>query len=116
MISLLKNNNKEKFTSECEVKKLEKLEKKITVYNFNTLWCGYSRQFQPIFEEFKIKNQSDNIIIKDIKCDNENNTELCKKYPLPGFPTVLFIEGDKISEYKGNRTVDGLTKYLNIFK
>tara|TARA_B110000977_G_scaffold201234_1_gene294884 strand:- start:900 stop:1328 length:429 start_codon:yes stop_codon:yes gene_type:complete len=117
MIKLFKKNNKEEFTSDSDVKEPNKLEKgkKIIVYNFNTLWCGYSREFEPIFKEFKIKNQSDSIIIKDIKCDNENNTELCKKYKLPGFPTVLFIEGDKIEEYQGNRTLEDLTNSLNIF-
>ena len=109
---------KEEFTTENKTVESEKpkVNKKITVYNFNTLWCGYSRQFQPAFDEFKRKNESDNVKIIDVKCDNENNLELCKKYPLPGFPTVLFVEGDRIAEYQGNRTPEDLTKTLNTFQ
>lgn len=110
--------DKEEFSSTeestCKAKKPSN--SKIKVYNFNTLWCGYSRQFQPIFDDFKSKNKSDNVEIIDVKCDNENNLELCKKYPIPGYPTVLFVEGDRVVEYQGNRTVEDLTKSLQIFQ
>lgn len=110
--------DKEEFSSTeestCKAKKPSNL--KIKVYNFNTLWCGYSRQFQPIFDDFKSKNKADNVEIIDVKCDNENNLELCKKYPIPGYPTVLFVEGDRVAEYQGNRTVEDLTKSLQIFQ
>ena len=85
---------------------------KIYAYNFNTSWCGYSQQFDPIWNEFcdKVKDKS-NIITKDIKCDDDSNHEICQKYQsyVPGYPTVLFIkEGHTPIEYDGPREVDSL--------
>ena len=89
---------------------------KIKVYNFNTNWCGYSKQFQHIWDEFKKDNTDPDIDIIDVKCDDENNLELCKKYNIPGYPTVLFVKDDKMLEYKGDRTVDDLKKECINFK
>jgi thiol-disulfide isomerase/thioredoxin len=110
--------SKEDFTIENKIIKstIPNVNKKITVYNFNTVWCGHSRKFQPIFDEFKNKNESNDVNIIDVKCDDENNLKLCQKYKLPGFPTVLFVEGNRIEEYQGNRTVEDLTNTLNIFQ
>ena len=58
IISFLRKT-KEEFTTENKAieseKPKNKKNKNIKVYNFNTLWCGYSRQFQPAFDEFKRK-------------------------------------------------------------
>lgn len=90
---------------------------KIHAYNFNTSWCGYSRQFEPIWNEFcdKVKNRN-NIVTKDIKCDDDSNNEICNRYQsyVPGYPTVLFIkEGHTPIEYDGPREVDSLLQKVN---
>ena len=37
-------------------------ESKITIYNFNTTWCGHSKNFQPIWDKFvESINANDNI-------------------------------------------------------
>lgn len=82
------------------------------IYNFNTAWCGYSVRFQPIWDEFALNNNNNtNIEIIDVKCDNDNNKELCNKYEVPGFPSVLKVSSNKITLYNGPRTVEGLTKF-----
>ena len=94
----------------------EKSDNIIKVYNFNTLWCGYSRQFQPNWDKFADMNDDSDVEIVDVKCDNETNKELCTKYSIPGFPTVLFVKGDKVGEYSGDRSVDDLKGALENFK
>lgn len=89
---------------------------KLKVYNFNTLWCGYSRQFQPNWDKFADMNDDSDVEIVDVKCDNETNKALCTKYSIPGFPTVLFVKGDKVGEYSGDRSVDDLKGALENFK
>lgn len=119
-------NNDETFTEiegnsdEVIVKEIEDNSKisddKLKVYNFNTLWCGYSRQFQPNWDKFADMNDDSDVEIVDVKCDNEINKELCTKYSIPGFPTVLFVKGDKVGEYSGDRSVDDLKGALENFK
>tara|TARA_B100000161_G_C33317173_1_gene309750 strand:+ start:178 stop:594 length:417 start_codon:yes stop_codon:yes gene_type:complete len=91
---------------------------KLKIYNFNTSWCGYSKQFQPVWDEFQQKNKSnENVIIKDVKCDNDDDDEaieLCQKYDVPGYPTVIFHKGDNKVDYQGKRTVSALEEQMEL--
>lgn len=88
---------------------------KTTVYNFNTEWCGYSRDFQPEWNIFvnSIKN-SDGIRAYDVKCDNEQNKDLCKKYDIPGYPSVVIETENRVEIYNGPRNALALRKYLKL--
>lgn len=83
-----------------------------TIYNFNTSWCGYSVNFQPIWNEFMEKNNDNNIKIIDVKCDNPENESLCNRYPVEGFPTVLKVKNNVITPYNGPRTLEGLQDFM----
>ena len=64
------SRNKEFFSDTNNNDNQENKDSKIKVYNFNTSWCGYSKQFQPTWDEFQKKYKSDNrVIVKDVKCD-----------------------------------------------
>ena len=84
----------------------------LKVYNFNTSWCGHSKNFQPTWDEFMKKNNGKNgVVIKDVKCDDEEDTEaqaLCEKFDVPGYPSVIFSKGSQKMDYMGPRTVESL--------
>ena len=86
-----------------------------TVYNFNTSWCRYSREFEPEWNAFvnSLKN-SDNIKAIDVKCDNDQNKELCKKYDIPGYPSVVIESKNNVELYNGQRNSKAIRKYLNL--
>lgn len=96
----------------------------IKAYNFNTSWCGYSVKFQDEWNKFTSAAGEVGVVAHDIKCDNDENNEICKKYGemyLPeadepvvtGFPTVVFeVPGQEHPiVYPGNRTSDGLIEF-----
>jgi thiol-disulfide isomerase/thioredoxin len=83
---------------------------KQTIYNFNTTWCKYSRDFQPIWDQFEKENKNENLEIKDVKCDDEN--ELCNKYPVRGYPTVILDTNGSVKEFSGKRTIKALTNFV----
>jgi thiol-disulfide isomerase/thioredoxin len=83
-----------------------------TIYNFNTSWCGYSVRFQPIWDEFTEANKNNNIKIVDVKCDKSENEDLCNKYSVEGFPTVLKVKDNVMIPYKGQRTLEGLQNFV----
>jgi thiol-disulfide isomerase/thioredoxin len=100
-IFFLNFNSKEKYTEKTN---------KQTIYNFNTTWCKYSRDFQPIWDQFEKENKNENLEIKDVKCDDEN--ELCNKYPVRGYPTVILDTNGSVKEFSGKRTIEALTNFV----
>jgi thiol-disulfide isomerase/thioredoxin len=85
---------------------------KVKVYNFNTKWCGYSVRFQPEWDIFqKEVNAKGNLVdveAYDIKCDNPSFDQMCKKYDVPGFPTVIIEKGSDKKVYTGPRTAQSI--------
>jgi len=88
---------------------------KIKIYNFNTTWCGHSKNFQPIWDMFSESlTNEDNIITYDVKCDDNINEKLSERYYIDGYPTIIIDYGDKFIKYSGPRTVNGLRSILNL--
>ena len=80
----------------------------VLVDNFNHTW-----------DKLNEDNNDSGVDIIDVKCDDENNQDakkLCQKYPVRGYPTVLFVKGDNIVEYSGDRTFKDLKDSLEYFK
>jgi len=107
LMNILPSDNKEGFTNNTD---------SVSVYNFNTSWCGYSRKFQPVWEQFCDTVKNNNIETYDIKCDDETNDAnqaLCKKYNIRAYPTVIIVRNTDFKTYDGPRTVDDLVKSVN---
>lgn len=86
------------------------------IYNFSTSWCGHCQNFQPTWDKFsKDINNSDNIQALDIKCDKSENKELCDKYSdiIPGYPCIIMVKDNIVSNYKGQRTIEGLQAFVD---
>ena len=100
--------------------KKEKLSKVLYCY-----WkdCGYCKQFNPIWDEFYSQEggNSDIELIKVEKDDNYNKAmgmsgpDIMKKFNITGYPSILLLDNNnnKIDDYKGPRTLDGLKELLN---
>jgi len=87
---------------------------KTKIYNFNTSWCGYSVRFQSIWDKFADSLNNPNIDVIDVKCDNDNNKDLCQKYDIPGYPSVIKVtSSNKVIDYEGPRTIEGLINFAN---
>jgi thiol-disulfide isomerase/thioredoxin len=91
----------------------------IKVYNFNTEWCGYSVRFQPEWNKFMTRINTNkeiaDVIAYDIKCDKEENEKICAEYQIEGFPTVLLEKGGDRKVYQGERSAEALIEGLSKF-
>ena len=98
-----KSQEKPKTIEEKKEKFSNAINSRLKIFNFNTEWCGYSKKFQPIWNDFS-DNVKDNMNIKaiDVKCDNDQNKDLCNKYNIKGFPTVIIVKNNEPHEYSGN--------------
>jgi thiol-disulfide isomerase/thioredoxin len=74
--------------------------------------CGHCKNFTPIWDEFCSANSSS---IKTYKFEQSQVQEQITSYSISGFPTILLLDENnaKIDEYSGQRTVEGLTSYVN---
>ena len=47
-----------------------------------------------------------------VNCDEGENSNLCTSYDVAGFPTVLYLNKDHFYEFRSDRTVEGLHKFV----
>jgi thiol-disulfide isomerase/thioredoxin len=107
---LLNEKDSEKFTQD-----IEKFtdNKKTKVFNFNTLWCGWSKKFQPEWDKFSESVKTNpNIEAIDVKCDNPENEQMCKDYDVPGFPYIVVEKNNVKTSYDGQRTSEAMLKNI----
>lgn len=79
---------------------------------FYAPWCGHCRNLAPIWDELA-KSSKDGSSVSIVKVDCTKFTDLCKKYSIRGYPSLLFFSnGEKVSEYQGSRSLDDLKDFV----
>lgn len=84
---------------------------KDVLVEFYAPWCGHCKQLAPIYDQLaeNLKDKSDVVIAKiDATANELENTKISS------FPTITFYPKDKskVVEYNGERTLEGLTKFV----
>jgi len=131
-ISSLQNSEKEKMTNQGQIqcrtpidnnqKNLIPVPKQLpplpvakdSIILYYTDWCGHSQRMQPEWDAFA-KEYAGRLHIEKIDC--EKNRDRCGK--VSGFPTIrLYKGGDdaKVIEFSGQRTKDGLKRFIDANK
>ena len=82
---------------------------------FYAPWCGHCKRFMPTFDKFK-KSYSGKADVVAVNCDE--NKEIAKKHNIQGFPTIRYYQNgtshpSKFVEHSGERSVSGLTDFIN---
>src|SRR4029078_9147106 len=71
-----------------------KKEKKIVMVDFSTSWCGFCKKLDAeTFSNHKVKSFLKEKTIA-IKVDGDKEKALVAKYKVPGYPTLVFVDGD----------------------
>ena len=103
-------------TTNTDVKNIQNFSNKDNVpkiINFNTSWCYWSKKVQPVWEELTTSMKGKDIEVLDVKCDLDENRELCERYQVEGFPTIKLVIGNSILDYEGDRSLDDLKKFIH---
>lgn len=77
-------------------------------------WCPHCKTFMPEWKRFEELNKNNpNLLIETFDCEDPKNKD--KRELVPGFPTVILTKqnGQKIMMENHERSVDGLTKFIN---
>ena len=81
-------------TGIISIQEAEKIDKPVVAL-FYVDWCGYCRNFMPVFGEFANKYKND-YSFAAINCDNPQYKNLVEEFHIMGFPS-LFIIDNKIN-------------------
>jgi len=80
---------------------------------FYAPWCGHCKRLEPTWVELAEKFTD----VKDAtiaRIDCTVHAEVCQKFEVRGYPTLLLIkDGQKLEKYKGGRDVNSLLSFFN---
>ncbi|PKS06589.1 hypothetical protein jhhlp_007337 [Lomentospora prolificans] len=83
----------------------------LVLAEFYAPWCGHCKALAPEYEEAATSLKEKGI--KLVKVDCTENSELCSKHGVEGYPTLKVFRGlDNISPYGGQRKAASITSYM----
>ena len=66
-------------------------------------WCGHCKRLAPTWDELAV-TAGEEFNVGKIDCTVHETT--CRAFNIQGYPTVKFIDGENMYDYRGQRTVD----------
>lgn len=81
---------------------------------FYAPWCGHCKSSKPLYETLKDKLEREDVVIS--KFDATENDIIHPKISITGYPSFWLFKANDYDNpivYKGGRTVDDWTKFIN---
>ena len=78
---------------------------------FYAPWCHYCKQLEPVYMQVAQKLASDGSDVVVGRVDCTRWTAVSTAFPIRGFPTILFISGDSVVEYDGERAKNDIADF-----
>ncbi|CAI4216439.1 unnamed protein product [Parascedosporium putredinis] len=83
----------------------------LVLAEFYAPWCGHCKALAPEYEEAATSLKEKGI--KLVKVDCTENSELCSKHGVEGYPTLKVFRGlENITPYAGQRKAASITSYM----
>lgn len=77
---------------------------------FGAPWCAHTKELLPEYEKAAAEINDSSVKLGKVDCTLE--TELCSKYQVRGYPTVLVFKDGEKKEYNGARKSDKICSFL----
>jgi thiol-disulfide isomerase/thioredoxin len=78
-------------------------------------WCGHCKTAMPEFERAVAESPvslKDDSTVTIRMLDEADNRDEVTKLGVTGFPTIIYMDGNKRMEYSGERTYDGIMGFI----
>ena len=83
----------------------------VVLAEFYAPWCGHCKALAPEYEEAATQLKEKDIKLVKVDCTEE--TDLCQKQGVEGYPTLKVFRGvDNVTPYKGQRKAAAITSYM----
>ena len=79
---------------------------------FYSPWCGHCKKFMPEFVKASKTAEEKNLPIKFAKIDASVSSNISAEFNIEGIPSIFLINKGQKYLYEGERTSEGLLKYL----
>ncbi|KAH9515640.1 Protein disulfide-isomerase tmx3 [Bulinus truncatus] len=79
---------------------------------FYAPWCGHCKKLDPIYKEVARELQTANSGVKVAKLDCTRYSQIASELSVKGFPTIMFINGDKVYTHRGDRTKEDILEFV----
>lgn len=80
----------------------------IIIY-FYAPWCGYCKRFFPTWNRVKSQTEGQ---VEMMEINADENQELCQKYGVKKYPTIVKVKGSRQEHFKDTRTVENLIRFI----
>ena len=77
---------------------------------FYAPWCGHCKRMTPVWEEMARMTAAHGATIAKVDCTE--NGQLCRRFGVRSYPTVMLFARGKMYRYSGGRKVDLFDDYL----
>lgn len=88
---------------------LEKKQNHAWLVEFYAPWCGHCRKLEPIYHQVYLELKNSPITVA--KVDATRFTRLASEYEVRGYPSIKFIQGDKVFTHNGERSKENIAEF-----
>ena len=77
---------------------------------FYAPWCPHCQRLTPVWEKLAAAYGKHHVNIAKVNCDDNN--DVCRRFNVKGYPTVITFHKQKMYTYTGSRETSALLTYL----
>ncbi|KAA1069653.1 protein disulfide-isomerase precursor [Puccinia graminis f. sp. tritici] len=82
----------------------------LILVEFMAPWCGHCKALMPEYKRAATLLKKEGIPVAKADCTEQS--ELCAKHEIQGYPTLKIFSNGVASEYKGPRKAEGIVSYM----
>ncbi|KAK6177947.1 hypothetical protein SNE40_012805 [Patella caerulea] len=88
---------------------LEKRKDGMWLVEFYAPWCGHCKKLEPIYHQVYLSLRNSGIIVG--KIDSTRYSSVASEFDVRGFPTIKFINGEKVYTHRGDRSKEDIIDF-----
>ncbi|CAG7733529.1 unnamed protein product [Allacma fusca] len=88
---------------------LEVRKQGIWLVKFYAPWCGHCKRLEPIYNH--VAQALHDTAVRVAKVDCTRFPSVASEFSVRGFPTIIFMQGDKLEIYRGERVTDDIVNF-----